>query len=559
MTAQLRMLVQDESLAPTQGSDVLTDGFEATREDFFLDGPVCRRLAVLDFDPDSGQLTRPARWVPPKLGRQQGHYDVAADLAPQAPAFMQMHTFATVLKTMYMYEEPDALGRRLSWGFAGPQLLIVPRAGRWANAFYERETRSLQFFYFSPPGPVGRDTVFLSLARDIVSHETGHAILDGIAPDLYGALTPQTLALHEAVADLTALLMAFRSKKLVTLVLKETKGSILESNAFNALAEEVGRALDPTDRAEYLRSVLNNFGLRDVDALEPHDLSQVLSGALYTLMVSLFADQKRRNGFNTERKDWLAIAGKSLGIAANRFKRMVIRGLDYLPPGNVSFADYGRAILAADQAAYPEDLDHVREELRNEFARRQIVERADDLLVETNTESSALDDVDLRDLLESDWAAYRFADRNRKLLGIPPDVPFDVRPRLYVEKENFPKRGIHTFQRECLFKVRWRRIEPNPLEAGGVSQRAITVGTALAIDWDSKRIRACLSSDLSAPMQESRDGLLRRLAAQGTLQVGAAALGSDGEPLGTVIPGRVVDGILSVEGTGRTLHIMRDE
>ncbi|MCI0348450.1 MAG: hypothetical protein L0Z53_03405, partial [Acidobacteriales bacterium] len=64
------------------------------------------------------------------------------------PSFMQVVVFGGVMKTMQMFEEADNLGRRIRWAFDGPQLLVVPRAGDWANAYYERESRSLQFFYF---------------------------------------------------------------------------------------------------------------------------------------------------------------------------------------------------------------------------------------------------------------------------------------------------------------------------------------------------------------------------------------------------------------------------
>ena len=51
------------------------------------------------------------------------------------------------------------------------------------EAFYERESHSLQFFHFPSKSPTNAlTTVYTSLSHDIVSHECGHAILDGIAP-----------------------------------------------------------------------------------------------------------------------------------------------------------------------------------------------------------------------------------------------------------------------------------------------------------------------------------------------------------------------------------------
>ena len=128
-----------------------------------------------------------------------------------------------MLKTLYLFEEPDTLGRAVRWAFDGSQLLVVPRAGEWGNAFYERESRSLQLFYVKPDA---RHTIYACHSMDILAHETAHAVLDGIAPDLYDSLLPESLALHEAVADLTTLLMAFGSRKLAEHVLAQTGGTI---------------------------------------------------------------------------------------------------------------------------------------------------------------------------------------------------------------------------------------------------------------------------------------------------------------------------------------------
>lgn len=94
---------------------------------------------MLDFDPEKGVLRPGSRFVPPPAGADVGSYSVDASQV-ESGDFLRTSAFASVLKTMYMFEEGDTLGRRLTWGFGGPQLLVVPVAGEWANAFYERES-----------------------------------------------------------------------------------------------------------------------------------------------------------------------------------------------------------------------------------------------------------------------------------------------------------------------------------------------------------------------------------------------------------------------------------
>ena len=64
-------------------------------------------------------------------------------------------------------------------------------------------------------------------------------IIDSVAPDLISG-GPQSLALHEALADLTALHMALRSEKLREAVLEATDYELTGSTPFNAIAEEMG-------------------------------------------------------------------------------------------------------------------------------------------------------------------------------------------------------------------------------------------------------------------------------------------------------------------------------
>ena len=78
---------------------------------------------------------------------RSGRY--VADGDATSAASIAINAFGTVFQTVRMFEGPDALGRQVDWAFGSEQLLVVPRAGEWANAFYERATRSLQFFSFA--------------------------------------------------------------------------------------------------------------------------------------------------------------------------------------------------------------------------------------------------------------------------------------------------------------------------------------------------------------------------------------------------------------------------
>jgi hypothetical protein len=194
--------------------------------------------------------------VPPSARRTLGAYKVdTTDVS--SSNFVPVSVFGPVLRTMDLYEEPDTLGRRIVWAFDSPQLLVVPRAGWWANAYYERRSHSLQFFSFR----AGNDVVHTSLSRDIVAHETGHSLIDGIAPDLYDAVDTQGLAMHEGLADLTAMLIAFRSGVLRDAVLKRTRGSITDSTEFSSIGTQFGQALDPAGHGGPLRNLRNDARL----------------------------------------------------------------------------------------------------------------------------------------------------------------------------------------------------------------------------------------------------------------------------------------------------------
>ncbi|UCH79425.1 MAG: hypothetical protein JSU81_05590 [Candidatus Coatesbacteria bacterium] len=567
MKVRVPLMVQDPEFARFKDLKQ-TEGFDITREDYFLDGPVIERVAVLDFDPESDEVIKGARFVPPKKGRVMGRYRVEDESNVRSPDFIQVNTFATVLKTIYEFEKSRLLGRRLTWAFEGPQLLVVPRAGKWRNAFYERNSRSLQLFFFDDArSPQNGNTVYTSLSRDIVAHETGHAILDGIAPDLYHATAPQSLALHEAIADLTALMMAFASHNLRKAVLDSTGGSIKNSTAFSAVAEEFATAYSADEHVGWLRNLKNDKNLIEGDpncvaGSGPHKLSEVLSGALYEVMIKIHEAEKRRWAAEAGKSEF-AVSGKALAVGGGRFERLVFRALDYLPPGEVSFADYGRAVLAADEAHNPHH-EQERAWIREEFVRRNIVADAAALDSETNFDYAGLADVDLEELCRSDWLAYQFATQHWEFLRIPEGFPFEVHPRRIVEKTYYLPDGTPKV-RECLFRVSWTQTEPNNLGSRFPAGRRFQVGTTLAIDCDTKKVRTLLTSDNTDrpgerdDQQRDRDRFLQDLAARGILRMGEGAAGPDGRPRASAIRAEEMSGYMRVYDTARMLHIVEAE
>jgi hypothetical protein len=586
---RLPQMIQDPTLL-NRDVDRLVEDWTMLDEDHYLDGPITPRVAVVDLDPNTEKLEPGAVYRLPTGGQTLSRYDVDRDDVASRQ-FIQVSVFATVYRTMYLFEQKKTLGRKISWAFNGPQLLVVPRAGWLANAYYERRSHSLQFFSFM----AGDTLVHTSLSRDIVAHETAHALIDGIDADLYDALDPQSLALHEGVADLTAMLMAFSSKRLRESILKNTKGSIETSTDFSSIGEQFGAAIDPTGKAGWLRSLLNEDALNPdgdpADEPEEHELSQVISGVLYKFMCALH-DHFRKDVAKRFGQTEFSASGRALYVAARQFERMVLRGLDYLPPGEVTFADFGRAILAADQGSYDDETWRVW--LRTAFAQRGIVKNERDLDVRTNFENEAVAKADFQGLVDSDWVAYTFAEANRELLGIPGDAQFEVLPRIVVDgrfespdatmdrvtgdRDEAPGEapGEATPQaedgdgtgfadaeqggvpfRELLFKVRWSHVEDNPPDLGA-GQRRVQTGTTLVIDWNAKRIRSLLEPLSLKARSRARDTMLRRLVESGVIQVIETDPTARTKAAATGIDAVVTDGILRVRNTARLLHIVKE-
>ena len=385
--------------------------WEANWEDSLEPGPANEYLEVVDFDPVSGCFYPPVDLGHPLLLAQDGF--APSDGNPQ---FHQQMVFAVAMKTIRTFER--ALGRLVFWmrepdrrassdkGSAAGEdrsryreyvrrLRIYPHAMRAANAYYSPQTTALLFGYFR--GKPARDGtgggwVFTCLSQDIIAHETAHAILHGLWPRSIESANPDALAFHEAFADLVALMQHFSTPHIVEHQLARSGGSMRSMSLLSGLAQQFGRA---TGREGPLRFAMKmvideesqlaiNKVLapdRNAGIAEPHKRGQILVAAVFDAFVTIY-DRKTADLFR--------IAGRKRGAAgdmppdlsarlaaeaakvADQVLRMCIRALDYMPPVDVSFGEYLRAIVTADADLSPDDPCHYRVAFAEAFRKRGI-------------------------------------------------------------------------------------------------------------------------------------------------------------------------------------------
>ena len=172
-------------------------------------GPWGSRFHVVDYDATSRRLTAPVRATADVIRRAGDEALVAS------PAVRAQNVYAIAARTLALFE--SALGRRLQWAFGGHALYLVPAAFAEANAFYDPDAGAILFGYFTSleEGPEAGRTVYTSLSHDVVAHETTHAILDGLRSRFEEPSLPDQAALHEAMADIVALLSVCSLPELV--------------------------------------------------------------------------------------------------------------------------------------------------------------------------------------------------------------------------------------------------------------------------------------------------------------------------------------------------------
>jgi hypothetical protein len=395
-------------------------------------GPVGEYLEVIDVDPSSGCVYDPVDLSDSALLAQDG-------LSPSNgnPQFHQQMVYAVGMKTIANFEK--VLGRKVLWSERRRQedgswikdperryvqrLRIYPHALREQNAFYSPSKAALLFGYFNAPTTDPRDElpgglIFTCLSHDVITHEMTHAILDGMHRRLLDPSNPDMIAFHEAFADIVAIFQHFTMPGLLLDQIQKTRGDLEANNLLVMLAAQFARA---TGQGNALRNALGQFdahGKRQAPdssafgrTFEPHQRVAILVAAVFDAFLRIYnsrvADLRRLASGGTGvlpegaiHPDLAQRLASEAVRSAQRVLNICIRAVDYLPPVDVTFGDYLRALITADSDFYPDDANRYRLAFIEAFRDRGIYPLDVKSLAEDGLRWSRLDaDLEARKLI----------------------------------------------------------------------------------------------------------------------------------------------------------------
>jgi len=328
-----------------------------------LPGPVGARLEVVVRDGAgyrlAADLTGGTGWaVWDRTPR-----DTAATVLDD-PAFLAQHVYAVASETLSTFER--TLGRRIGWS-GGRRLRIEADADIPAGQTgYQNDECVIN---------LGRqDGVPLALYRDLLVHEVTHAVLAGYRPrwsDRWAML--DQFSLHEALADLMALLSVFASEEVVQRLVDSAlqRGGTADAAGADRLDTAIlrsglfGLADHLFGRGHVLRSPMAApppSGWRT--SPEPHWRA---AGIVHAVMEAVLRLWNERLDVPGGRSNVYLVAGAGAEVGTH-VRRMLVRGLAYMPPVDAGPEDLLRGMLAADETIVPDDPRGYRRTLAECFA-----------------------------------------------------------------------------------------------------------------------------------------------------------------------------------------------
>ena len=372
----LKIFATDPMAGRTQGNRI---SMEVANEPCTA-GPVGERVAVIDFDG-----AHRCYYPPVDLNDRAILMQGGLDPTESDPRFHQQMVYAVTMRTIENFDR--ALGRRLEFRTRKyDRLRLLPHAFYGANAYYSRDLNSVLFGYFradpeNPGSNLPGQNVFTCLSHDIVVHEVTHAIVDRMRRYFLEPTNEDVLAFHEGFSDIVALFQHFTFAELLRNQIQSTATRLNEAGPLVSLAQQFGEA---TGMGRSLRSALGKADLvLSPHVIEPHARGAILVAAVFD---GFFATYQRRI------RDLVRIATGGSGVlpqgdahpdlvnrialeasaTAQSILSMAIRAFDYLPPVDITFGDYLRAMVTADYELVQTDQALQRDSMIQAFRNRRI-------------------------------------------------------------------------------------------------------------------------------------------------------------------------------------------
>lgn len=370
----LRIFAFDPMLARLDSTRVIT---VPVPNEPLLPGPQGRRVEVIDYDGVNECMYPAVDLDHPSVLMRMGLDPAEAD-----PRFHQQMVYAVAMKVIDNFD--FALGRRI--GFRGGRLRLFPHAFLGRNAYFDHKLGAVLFGFFlaeqAKQGPnLPGQTVFTCLSHDIIAHEVTHALVHRLRPQFREPSNPDVFAFHEGFADIVAIFQHFSFERVLRDEIQRTHTDLSNRTPMAELASQFGHA---TGGGQALRTAnMEADPAQYTTLLEPHDRGSLLVAAIFE---AFFQTYQRRT------RDLLRIASGGSGrlpegdlhpalvqrvaaeaaATAQAILTMCIRAFDYLPPVDVTFGDFLRAVVTADFEMAPRDLFGQRALTVEAFRRRGI-------------------------------------------------------------------------------------------------------------------------------------------------------------------------------------------
>lgn len=319
-------------------------------------------------------------------------------------------------------------GRSIPWGFADElgrnQIILHPHLLKdEPNAFYSSETGSINLSHY-----VNRDgqTERTAQQADVVSHETGHGILDGMRPAWLHSMSVASGGFHESFGDMMSILKALHEDTVIDSLKEETGGQLLIPNVVSSVGEQIGHTIYG-DKAHGLRQAINDTQYADSSFLpfmdrqgdyhglgtECHAYSKLFTAAFYDIFNGIYQEENKSPDCTFR---------QAVTNARDEAGKLLFRAIDLSPVGDISYKDMALSFLKADMQ--DNEGKHV-EQIAGAFVSRSILTEEDlSKFMAKEMLKGETPKLRFNDKFAKAEFAEKFVDKNREALGLPEKAEF---------------------------------------------------------------------------------------------------------------------------------------